>query len=104
MPWPGVFRDDVLIFFQAELTPFVAPHVFVLMLIIRAARGWGCMPGKPAAWESKTLLPQGGFHQPKEKLPKEEEEESKGQQPLDGLCLSRGQNASPYSSQYREEM
>jgi len=47
------------------------------MLIIRAARGWGSTPGKPAAWESKTLLPQGGFHQPKEKLPKKEKKKKK---------------------------
>lgn len=35
------------------------------------------MPGQPAAWESKTLLPQGGHHQPKEKLPKKREEKIK---------------------------
>lgn len=60
-----------------ELTPFVSSHLFVLVLIIRAARGWGSTPGKPAAWESKTLLPQGGFHQPKEKLPKKEKKKRK---------------------------
>lgn len=87
-------------FFQVELTPFVASHLFVLVLIIRAARGWGSMPGKPTAWESKTLLPQGGFHQPKEKLPKKEKnnKKKKGQQPLDELCLSQGQNVSPCNS------
>lgn len=63
MPWARVFRDYILIFFffQVELTPFVASHLFVLMLIIRAARGWGSMPGRPAAWERKLSCLREGF-------------------------------------------
>lgn len=100
-PWPGVFRGDI--FFQVELTPFVTSHLFVLVLIIRAVRGWGARLASPLSGKLNSPA-SGRVSSAKGEIAKKwkKKVEEKGQQPLGGLCLSQGQNVTPHSSWYRE--
>lgn len=76
------------------MTPFMAPHLFVLMLIIRAVRGRGA---RLACLRKKNSPASGRVSSAKGEIAKrrKEGEEKKSQQPLDGLCLSQGQNIPP---------
>lgn len=75
------------------MTPFMAPHLFALMLIIRAERGQGSTPVMPGK-EKLSRLGEGFFHQ--RRLLKEEKKKKKKPAALRwAVSVSRTKYVSP---------